>query len=64
MSEDGTISKSGVSQWYPAPFAVDGSVYPTAEHWMMAEKVRPFGDYWAAAAILAAITPKLAVRPM
>jgi ribA/ribD-fused uncharacterized protein len=32
------------SQWYPATFEVDGDEYPTAEHWMMAEKARLFGD--------------------
>ena len=40
VSKDGTITKSCLSQWYAAPFAVDGLVYPTAEHWMMAEKAR------------------------
>ena len=43
-SKDGTITKSCLSQWYAAPFVVDGLVYPTAEHWMMAEKARLFGD--------------------
>lgn len=31
------------SQWYPAPFELDGERYATAEHYMMAEKARLFG---------------------
>ena len=34
-SQDGVIAKSCLSRWYPAPFAVEGLLYPTAEHWMM-----------------------------
>ena len=41
---DGAITKTCFSQWYPTPFTVDGKLYPTAEHWMMAEKARLFGD--------------------
>lgn len=37
-----TISKACFSQWYPAPFVVDGVHYATAEHWMMAGKARLF----------------------
>src|SRR5688500_12816824 len=36
--------KECLSQWYPAPFSVDGCRVPTAEHFMMAEKARLFGD--------------------
>jgi predicted NAD-dependent protein-ADP-ribosyltransferase YbiA (DUF1768 family) len=43
-SKDGSISKTCFSQWWVAPFTVEGIVYPTAEHWMMAEKARLFGD--------------------
>jgi ribA/ribD-fused uncharacterized protein len=32
------------SQWHRASFFVDGERYPTAEHFMMAEKARLFGD--------------------
>jgi ribA/ribD-fused uncharacterized protein len=39
-----TVGKHVFSQWWPAPFKVDGSRYPTAEHFMMAEKARLFGD--------------------
>lgn len=46
-----------LSQWYPAPMRVDGQLYPTAEHFMMAEKARLFGDRAAQAQILAAPNP-------
>jgi hypothetical protein len=46
-----------LSQWYPAPFTVDGVTWPTAEHWMMGEKARLFGDAKNAAAILATPNP-------
>lgn len=32
------------SQWFNCPFVVDGITYPTAEHWMMAQKALLFGD--------------------
>lgn len=57
---DGTITKNCLSQRNPAPFMVGGRLYPTAEHWMMAEKARLFVDQLAAEAILAAATPKAA----
>ncbi|MEL6705708.1 MAG: NADAR family protein, partial [Bacteroidota bacterium] len=41
---DGRIGKACLSQWYTAPFSVDGYLYLTAEHFMMAEKARLFGD--------------------
>jgi hypothetical protein len=41
---DGSISAECLSQWWPAPFTVDGITYATAEHWMMAGKARLFGD--------------------
>lgn len=53
----GRIDGSCLSQWYPAPFVVNGAVYPTAEHWMMAGKARLFGDDDALDAILAADDP-------
>ncbi len=59
-SKNDTITKSCLSQWYAAPFVVDGLVYPTAEHWMMAEKARLFGDSAAVDSILAAPDPKAA----
>ena len=50
---DGAPSKACFSQWFPAPFEVDGVRYATAEHWMMAEKARLFGDDAALAKVLA-----------
>ena len=38
------VDKACLSQWYEARFEVDGFVYPTAEHFMMAEKARLFQD--------------------
>jgi len=38
------LSASCFSQWYEAPFIIDGARYPTAEHFMMAEKASLFGD--------------------
>ncbi len=54
------VSKTCFSQWYPAPFKVDGVIYPTAEHWMMAGKARLFGDDDALQRILVAPDPKSA----
>jgi len=39
-----TLDPGGLSQWWPAPFVVDGVTYRTAEHWMMAAKARLFHD--------------------
>lgn len=36
--------KGPFSQWDRCGFTVDGVHYKTAEHWMMAEKARLFGD--------------------
>ncbi|MBZ4321747.1 NADAR family protein [Streptomyces huiliensis] len=57
---DGTVGASCLSQWWPSPFTVDGTVYATAEHWMMAGKARLFGDAEAEARVLAAAHPKQA----
>ncbi|MEM6960019.1 MAG: NADAR family protein [Myxococcota bacterium] len=53
----GRLDSSCLSQWYPLPFEVDGVTYPTAEHWMMAEKARLFGDEEARRQILASDDP-------
>jgi ribA/ribD-fused uncharacterized protein len=55
-----TIGKFIFSQWYPSSFEVDGVIYKTAEHWMMAEKARLFSDFATAEKIIRAETPKLA----
>lgn len=56
-SKDGRTTSSCLSQWYAAPFTVDGHFYPTAEHWMMASKARLFDDLDALHQILAAPDP-------
>jgi len=43
-NKDGSVGKSCFSQWWVAPFTVEGIIYKTAEHWMMAEKARLFND--------------------
>ena len=62
MHKDGSVTKSCLSQWYPAPFPVNDLIYPTAEHWMMAEKARLFDDLEVCGQILMASTPKEAKR--
>jgi len=57
-STDGSVTASCCSQWFPAPFEIDGLVYPTAEHYMMAEKARLFDDQEMLANILNCKTPK------
>ncbi|MCB9434631.1 MAG: NADAR family protein [Ardenticatenaceae bacterium] len=51
------VSKTCFSQWYPMPFKINNIVYPTAEHFMMAEKARLFGDFAAEAKIISATHP-------
>jgi ribA/ribD-fused uncharacterized protein len=55
-------SKSGItsscfSQWYAAPFSVDGQHYATSEHFMMAEKAALFGDEATRTQVLQAPNP-------
>lgn len=51
------ISKACFSQWYESPFMYDDISYKTAEHFMMAEKARLFGDSGAVARIIVAESP-------
>jgi len=46
------VDKSCLSQWFPARFVLDGDTYLTAEHYMMAQKARLFGDHEILAAVL------------
>lgn len=55
---DGRMTESCLSQWWPAPFQVDGIRYSSAEQYMMAEKARLFSDAAALAAILQTHSPK------
>ncbi|RQP22483.1 NADAR family protein [Piscinibacter terrae] len=58
----GEIGKSVFSQWYEAPFVVEGTRYTTAEHFMMAGKARLFGDAQAHERIVAAASPNEAKK--
>jgi ribA/ribD-fused uncharacterized protein len=52
-----TIGQHVLSQWWPASFSIDGQTYPTAEHYMMAQKAKLFGDDQAYGNILSAPSP-------
>ena len=54
---NGIISKSCFSQWYESAFELNGVMYKTAEHFMMAEKARLFNDVDIAEKILTVRTP-------
>jgi len=54
---DGNIGKSCFSQWFQASFSIDKIHYPSAEHYMMAEKARLFNDDAALEKILASNHP-------
>ncbi len=58
VEPDGAITKSCLSNWYPAPFTLNGSCYATTEHYMMAQKAELFGDMGMHHAILQAGSPK------
>ena len=49
---DNAVTKACFSQWWSSPYEVEGNRYATAEHWMMAEKARLFGDEEKCAEIL------------
>ena len=52
------VDASCFSQWFRRIFKVDSIEYLTAEHWMMAEKARLFGDEAMLHAILNCKEPK------
>lgn len=56
------VGKECLSQWYPAAFELDGHHYCTAEHWMMAEKARLFGDEKTRQAIIGSSHPDQAKK--
>jgi ribA/ribD-fused uncharacterized protein len=56
-SKSGELTSACFSQWWSAPFTVDGACYKTAEHWMMARKSLLFGDREMFERILRAPTP-------
>lgn len=55
--QNNQIDKACFSQWFPASFTIDDVTYPTAEHYMMAEKARLFNDIETLSKILNAKTP-------
>jgi ribA/ribD-fused uncharacterized protein len=57
VPKDGSVGKSCFSQWYEAPFTIEGATYRTAEHFMMAGKARLFDDAATCERIIAAHTP-------
>lgn len=59
---EGVVDQSCLCQWWPSPFEVDGVVYLTAEHIMMAEKAHLFGDEETRRQILLTADPHLAKK--
>jgi hypothetical protein len=59
---DGQIGKECFSQWADFAFEIDGIHYATAEHYMMVEKARLFGDEAARQQILVAPHPDVAKK--
>ena len=57
---DGSAGAGCLSQWWPAPFTVDGLEFATAEHYMMWRKATLFGDDPIAEQIRAAPHPHAA----
>ncbi len=57
LSHGEEVGKSCFSQWYASPFTVKEITYPTAEHWMMAEKARLFQDQKILEKIIQATKP-------
>ena len=56
-SKSGDVTASCFSQWWVAPFVIEDITYPTAEHWMMAQKARLFDNEDVFKRIIAAKTP-------
>jgi hypothetical protein len=56
----GGAGKGCLSQWWPAPFTVDGISYRSEEHFMMTAKALLFGDTSSADRIRAAPHPRAA----
>jgi ribA/ribD-fused uncharacterized protein len=57
-SRDGSIIKTCLSQWWPSSFLEDEIIYKTAEHYMMAQKAKLFGDEVTLNRILHKDSPK------
>lgn len=57
QSSTANPGKHVLSQWWPAAFTVGCETFRTAEHYMMAEKARLFGDAGAYRRIIDALDP-------
>ncbi|QTN21496.1 NADAR family protein [Rhizobacter sp. AJA081-3] len=57
QSNKSQVTSACFSQWYGSPFIVDAHRYPTAEHFMMAEKASLFGDHATRELVLQAPNP-------
>lgn len=51
------VTAACFSQWFPSPFKVQETIYPTAEHWMMGKKALLFQDQASFNKILKAKSP-------
>lgn len=56
-AHSGQVTQSCLSQWWQSAFVVGGVTYPTAEHWMMAEKARLFENDALRERIIASSSP-------
>lgn len=56
-ARNGQITQSCLSQWWLSSFKIDDVIYSTAEHWMMAEKARLFGNEDLRQRIIACTSP-------
>jgi len=52
------IGKNCLSQWFERDFEYGNNIFPTAEHWMMSEKAKLFGDIEIFEKILRCNSPK------
>jgi ribA/ribD-fused uncharacterized protein len=57
---DGSAGSGCLSQWWPVSFTVDGTVFATAEHYMMWRKAKLFDDHETAERILTVGHPQRA----
>ena len=60
QQQRGRITQTCLSQWYPSVFETGGHTYLSAEHFMMAQKAKLFGDANAFERAIAAPSPAAA----
>lgn len=60
QKKEGIIDISCLSQWYEINFEVNGIIYKSAEHYMMAQKAKLFNDENSFNEIINSSTPKQA----